>query len=60
MFEPLHAALIERVVQPGLTLLDIGCGAGAFARMAIAAGALVGGVDLRETPSGVRKTIISI
>jgi SAM-dependent methyltransferase len=43
---PLHAAVLDATaVGPGTTLLDLGCGAGLFARAAADRGALVTGVD---------------
>jgi len=43
---PLHAAVLDATgVGPGTTLLDLGCGAGLFARAAAARGARVTGVD---------------
>lgn len=46
VFKPLHAALLEKTVHPNLSLLDMGCGSGAFCRMAAAAGAAVSGIDI--------------
>jgi SAM-dependent methyltransferase len=43
---PLHAAVLDATaVGPGTTLLDLGCGAGLFARAAADRGARVTGVD---------------
>jgi SAM-dependent methyltransferase len=46
MFRPLHTALVTKTVRPGITLLDLGCGSGAFCQMASAAGAIVSGIDV--------------
>jgi SAM-dependent methyltransferase len=49
---PLHAAVLDATaVGPGTTLLDLGCGAGLFARAAADRGAQVTGVD--PDPSAV-------
>jgi SAM-dependent methyltransferase len=46
---PLYAQVLERAeVGPGRTLLDLGCGAGELARMAVDKGAVVTGIDLDE------------
>ena len=43
---PLYAQVVERALTgPGQTLLDLGCGAGELARMAVDRGAKVTGVD---------------
>jgi SAM-dependent methyltransferase len=43
---PLYAQVLERAsAEPGRTLLDLGCGAGELARMAVDLGAAVTGVD---------------
>jgi SAM-dependent methyltransferase len=44
---PLYAAVLDATgVGPGATLLDVGCGAGLFARAAADRGAVVTGIDL--------------
>jgi SAM-dependent methyltransferase len=44
---PLYAAVLDATeVGPGTTLLDLGCGAGAFARAAADRGARVTGIDV--------------
>ncbi len=44
---PLYAKVLERAdAGPGRTLLDLGCGAGELARMAVDLGAAVTGVDI--------------
>jgi SAM-dependent methyltransferase len=60
--EPVYAATLERTgVGSGVRYLDVGCGAGAAARLAAARGARVSGIDAAEamiaiarenTPSG--------
>src|SRR5262245_15239539 len=46
---PLFAAVLESVdVQPGMTLLDAGCGGGSLALAAVRAGAHVSGCDISE------------
>jgi len=43
---PLYAQVLQRAgTEPGRTLLDLGCGAGELARMAVDLGAVVTGVD---------------
>lgn len=43
---PLHAAVLDGTgVGPGTSVLDLGCGAGLFARAAVARGARVTGID---------------
>ena len=45
--DPLHAAVLDAAgVGPGTTLLDVGCGAGLFARAAADRGAVVTGIDI--------------
>ncbi|MGH2810678.1 MAG: class I SAM-dependent methyltransferase, partial [Actinomycetota bacterium] len=51
--EPFLAPVFEKVLEkagvgPGIRVLDIGCGAGGFLRMAAAAGAVVTGLDASE------------
>jgi SAM-dependent methyltransferase len=47
---PLYAQVLERAeAGPGRTLLDLGCGAGELARMAVDRGAAVTGVDTDAT-----------
>src|SRR6478752_5027649 len=42
----LYAAILDRIAPPtGATLLDAGCGAGLFCRLAVTRGATVSGVD---------------
>lgn len=44
---PLHARVLDLSgVGPGITLLDLGCGPGIFARAAVDRGALVTGIDV--------------
>ena len=50
---PLHAAVLDLTgVRPGTTVLDLGCGAGLFARAAADRGARVTGIDV--DPRAVR------
>lgn len=50
---PLHAAVLDATgVGPGTTVLDLGCGAGLFARAAADRGARVSGIDV--DPEAVR------
>jgi SAM-dependent methyltransferase len=50
---PLYAAVLDATgVGPGTTLLDLGCGAGLFARAAVDHGARVSGIDV--DPRAVR------
>jgi SAM-dependent methyltransferase len=44
-FEPLYRAVIEELDPAGLSILDVGCGAGRFLALAAAAGAAVTGLD---------------
>jgi SAM-dependent methyltransferase len=56
---PLHAAVLDATgVGPGTTLLDLGCGAGAFARAAADRGARVTGIDL--DPAAVARAAAAV
>ena len=46
---PLYRDVLQRVaIGPGQSVLDVGCGAGTFCRMAAALGATVAGIDAAE------------
>jgi SAM-dependent methyltransferase len=56
---PLYAAVLDATgVGPGTTLLDLGCGAGAFARAAADRGARVTGIDL--DPAAVARAAAAV
>ena len=56
---PLHAAVLDATgVRPGTTLLDLGCGAGLFARAAADRGAVVTGIDV--DPEAVRLAALEV
>ena len=56
---PLHAAVLDATaVGPGTTLLDLGCGGGAFARAAADRGARVTGIDL--DPAAVGRAAVAV
>jgi SAM-dependent methyltransferase len=45
---PLYEAVCDAVVEPGLHVLDVGCGTGTFLGIAAARGATVAGIDAAE------------
>jgi SAM-dependent methyltransferase len=56
---PLYAAVLDATgVGPGTTLLDLGCGAGAFARAATDRGARVTGID--TDPAAVGRAAVAV
>jgi SAM-dependent methyltransferase len=56
---PLYAAVLDATgVAPGTTLLDLGCGAGAFARAAADRGARVTGID--TDPAAVGRAAVAV
>jgi len=56
---PLHAAVLDATgVGPGTTLLDLGCGAGSFARAAADRGARVTGID--TDPAAVGRAAVAV
>lgn len=56
---PLHAAVLDATaVGPGSSVLDLGCGAGAFARAAADRGARVTGID--TDPAAVGRAAVAV
>ena len=56
MVRPVYLAVLDALmVQPGQSLLDLGCGAGMFARLAAAAGLSVSGIDAAEPMLGIAR-----
>jgi 2-polyprenyl-3-methyl-5-hydroxy-6-metoxy-1,4-benzoquinol methylase len=52
--EPLFARVLDAVLTPGARLLDVACGSGYLARMAVERGAMVTGLDAHAGAAGGR------